>query len=479
MFHRRYQLYSNLLMTADTATGFLALYVSYNIRYHLIQFAPYELSRFFNSKLLPLSEYFLYFLVLSPFWIVFLMLTQRYSGLMRHPLRQQVFRVSQFLLAMGILMGFLTFVFKLEISRPVLFILLIVSCSMLVFNRVVLHWILSRNTNEQNQVRIVIVGTDKRAQQVGSLLESYAMWGCRVVGYLKTEEENTSVPGSMILGSARQLPQLLQGEVIADEIIFLASHSRDLVELEEDLLLCCEDLGIRTRLVADFFPTSISRVSLEFLEDLPLLTFSTAPDHTLGVMGKRVVDLVLATVLLVGLFPLMLFTAILIKWTTSGPVLYRQVRCGLYGRKFKLIKFRTMIDGAEDKLWEIIHLNEMDGPVFKMRKDPRVTGVGQYLRKSSIDELPQLWNVIKGEMSLVGPRAPLPDEVQHYVIKQRRRLSVKPGITCLWQISGRSNVNFQRWMELDLEYIDNWSFWLDIQIMLKTIPAVFIGRGAH
>ena len=138
-----------------------------------------------------------------------------------------------------------------------------------------------------------------------------------------------------------------------------------------------------------------------------------------------------------------------------------------------------MIDGAEDKLWEIIHLNEMDGPVFKMRKDPRVTGVGQYLRKSSIDELPQLWNVIKGEMSLVGPRAPLPDEVQHYVTKQRRRLSVKPGITCLWQISGRSNVDFQRWMELDLEYIDNWSFWLDIQIMLKTIPAVFIGRGAH
>ena len=150
MFHQRYQLYSKLLMTADTATGFLALYVAYNIRYHLIQFAPYKLSRFFNSKLLPLSEYFLYFLVLSPFWIVILMLTQRYSGLMRHPLRQQVFRVFQFLLAMGILMGFLTFVFKLEISRPVLFILLIVSCSMLVFNRVVLHWILSRNTNEQN-----------------------------------------------------------------------------------------------------------------------------------------------------------------------------------------------------------------------------------------------------------------------------------------------------------------------------------------
>ena len=128
---------------------------------------------------------------------------------------------------------------------------------------------------------------------------------------------------------------------------------------------------------------------------------------------------------------------------------------------------------------EVIHLNEMDGPVFKMRNDPRVTRVGQYLRKFSIDELPQLWNVLKGEMSLVGPRAPLPDEVQHYTIKQRRRLSVKPGITCLWQISGRSDIDFQRWMELDLEYIDNWSFWLDIQIIIKTIPAVLMGRGAR
>ena len=170
---------------------------------------------------------------------------------------------------------------------------------------------------------------------------------------------------------------------------------------------------------------------------------------------------------------------ILIKGTTPGPVFYRQIRCGLYGRKFELVKFRTMVDWAEEKLKEVIHLNEMDGPVFKMRNDPRVTRVGQYLRKFSIDELPQLWNVLKVEMSLVGPRAPLPDEVQHYAIKQRRRLSVKPGITCLWQISGRSDIDFQRWMELDLEYIDNWSFWLDIQIIVKTIPAVLMGRGAR
>lgn len=479
MLHHRYQTYSKLLMVVDMIAGFLALHLAYNIRYYLVRFFSHEFSLFFNSELLPLSEYFLYFFILSPFWFIFLVFTQRYSNLIRHSLQQQILRVVQFLLIIGILMGFLTFVFKLELSRPVLFILLSVSGVMLVANRLFLYWILRRrNANEYNQVRVLIVGADNRARQIGELLESYAMWGYRVVGYLRMNQGEIGIPDSMILGSARHLPQLLKEELIADEIIFLTSHSGDLAELE-DLILYCEDLGIRTRLAADFFPTSISRVSLEFLENLPLLTFSTVPDYTLGIMSKRIVDLVLVGVSTVVFFPLMVFTAILIKGTTPGPVFYRQIRCGLYGRKFKLVKFRTMVDGAEDKLQEVIHLNEMDGPVFKMRNDPRVTRVGQYLRKFSIDELPQLWNVIKGEMSLVGPRAPLPDEVQHYAIKQRRRLSVKPGITCLWQISGRSDIDFQRWMELDLEYIDNWSFWLDIQIIVKTIPAVLMGRGAR
>ena len=207
-------------------------------------------------------------------------------------------------------------------------------------------------------------------------------------------------------------------------------------------------------------------------------TVSIKTMPTYSVITKRWVDLMVVIVLLAILFPLLLLTAILIKCTSPGPIFYKQMRCGLYGRKFQLFKFRTMVDGAEDRLWEIRHLNEMSGPVFKMRNDPRTTALGSFLRKSSIDELPQLWNIIKGEMSIVGPRAPLPEEVQYYVENQRRRLSVKPGITCLWQVSGRSEIDFNRWIELDLHYIDNWSFWLDIRIMLKTIPAVFTGRGA-
>jgi exopolysaccharide biosynthesis polyprenyl glycosylphosphotransferase len=303
------------------------------------------------------------------------------------------------------------------------------------------------------------------------------MWGYHVVGYLSSEEDPKSSKDLEVVGSLKDLPHLLYEHVV-DEIIFLGSQRKNVEEFEE-LVELCQDLGIRIRVATDFLLNLTSEVSLEYLESLPMLTFSTVPDNTVGILAKRVVDVLVASVLLVVFSPFALITGAFIKWTSSGPVFYTQVRCGLYGRKFKLAKFRTMIDGAEDKLWEIKHLNEMGGPVFKMRNDPRVTPLGQVLRKFSVDELPQVWNVLKGEMSIVGPRAPLPEEVQHYTTKQRRRLSVKPGITCLWQVSGRNDIDFNRWMELDLEYIDKWSFWLDIRIMLKTIPAVFTARGAR
>ena len=298
------------------------------------------------------------------------------------------------------------------------------------------------------------------------------------MGYLARDKSERKVPGLNVLGTLDELPGLLQKKIVADEIIFLGLQRPDLAEFEEMVRLC-EDLGVRVRIAADFLPSKTSRISLEFLENLPLLTFSTVPDHSVSIVAKRVLDFVVAALILILCLPLMLLSALLIKFTSPGPVFYRQVRCGLYGRRFRLVKFRTMVEGAEDRLWEIRHLNEMEGPVFKMRNDPRVTPLGRYLRKFSIDELPQIWNVIKGEMSIVGPRAPLPEEVEHYSVKQRRRLSVKPGITCLWQISGRNDIDFNQWMELDLHYIDNWSFWLDVRIMLRTIPAVFTGRGAR
>ena len=478
MFHRQYRLFSNLLLVADILAGLWALYLAYYLRHYLVRSAPLEISRFFNPELLPFADYLFYWLIFVPLWVVLLMWTQRYSQLMSLSSGLQAFRILQFTLSAGFLTGFLAYSFKLVISRPIFFLFWFFSGLILVLNRVVLHWYLrSGNISEHSQIKILIVGTDERARQVGKLLEQYKKWGYHVVGYLSSEEEETAAPDLDIVGSLKKLPEYLLEHVV-DEIIFLGSHRKDLEEFEK-LIGLCGDLGIRSRVAADFFLDSTSEISLEYLESLPLLTFSTVPDATIGILAKRVVDVLVASVILIVFAPLTLVTAAVLKLTSSGPIFYKQVRCGQGGRRFKLIKFRTMIEGAEDKLWELKHLNEMEGPVFKMRHDPRVTALGRVLRKSSLDELPQVWNVLKGEMSIVGPRAPLLEEVQHYTTKQRRRLGVKPGITCLWQVSGRNDLDFNKWMELDLEYIDNWSFWLDLRIMLKTIPAVFTARGAR
>jgi exopolysaccharide biosynthesis polyprenyl glycosylphosphotransferase len=211
---------------------------------------------------------------------------------------------------------------------------------------------------------------------------------------------------------------------------------------------------------------------------MPILTYSTTPTNVLQLFAKRAIDVVVSVSLLVIALPVILAIAAAIKVSSGGAVLFRQTRCGLNGRIFTLYKFRTMVEGAEERRRELQHLNEMNGPVFKVRADPRVTVFGRFLRKFSLDELPQLWNVLRGDMSLVGPRPPIPEEVAQYQRWQRRRLSMKPGLTCLWQISGRNELDFDRWMELDLEYIDSWSPMLDLKILVKTIPVVLSGRGA-
>ncbi len=272
-----------------------------------------------------------------------------------------------------------------------------------------------------------------------------------------------------------RLPELLRRHVI-DEVVFAVSKD-DLEKLEETFLIC-EEEGVRTRLVLSFFPHVISKVRLDRLREMPLLTFSTTPENEDLLFLKRAVDFVMALAFLIALSPVYVVLALLIKLTSKGRVLYRQTRCGLGGRKFTLYKFRSMQADAHLRRQELEAQNELDGPVFKIRNDPRLTGVGRFMRKFSLDELPQLVNILKGDMSFVGPRPPLPEEVEKYERWQRRRLRMQPGLTCLWALEGRNQLNFKRWMELDLEYIDNWSPALDCKILLKTIPMVLLGRGA-
>jgi len=261
----------------------------------------------------------------------------------------------------------------------------------------------------------------------------------------------------------------------------LVSPRNTLFGTIEEAIHACELEGVEVWLFADFFKTRLAETTVDEFAGHPMIVFATGPRATWHAVAKGILDIVGAAVLLVLVSPILLIAAITVKLTSPGPVLFRQRRAGLNGHPFSMLKFRSMVSNAEQLKQELAALNEMTGPVFKVKNDPRVTPVGRFLRKWSIDEFPQLLNVLWGEMSLVGPR-PLPlDEVARFDDPaHRRRLSVKPGLTCLWQISGRNEVcDFTEWVRLDLEYIDNWSIWLDIEILLRTIPAVVSGAGAR
>lgn len=277
--------------------------------------------------------------------------------------------------------------------------------------------------------------------------------------------------------SVERLIQVLH-EHSASGVIINAEHAY-FGEVEK-AILACELEGLEAWLLADFFKTNISRTVFDDLNGRPMLVFHSAPEVSWQSVIKRGIDIVGAVTLLFFSLPVFLLVSVLIKRSSAGPVFFRQKRAGLHGEPFTMLKFRTMVSNAEQLKKELEQYNEMSGPVFKVTNDPRVTPIGKFLRKTSFDEWPQLWNVLKGEMSLVGPR-PLPvDEVERFDdLAHRRRLSVKPGLTCLWQVSGRNNVrDFRDWVRLDLEYIDNWSLWLDIKILVRTIPVVLIGTGA-
>jgi exopolysaccharide biosynthesis polyprenyl glycosylphosphotransferase len=325
---------------------------------------------------------------------------------------------------------------------------------------------------------VMVVGLTDAALKLGRQIEDARGYGVRLSGFLSDNGESAgevSLKENYPVRPLARLPDLLREHII-DEIIF-AVDSRRLAELEEVFLLCDEE-GVKTRVAVDFFPHVNSQVYLERLGASPLLTFSATPHDEIRLLVKRLTDLVLAGAAAVFLFPFMLLIALLIRLTSPGPAIFRQVRCGLNGRTFVFYKFRSMCQNAEAMRAGVEHLSERK-LAMKIPNDPRLTGVGRWLRKFSIDEWPQLWNVLKGDMSLVGPRPALPDEVEQYKRWQRRRLRMRPGITSLWAVSGRDAVDFETWMRLDMQYIDQWSLALDWKILLRTIPHVLSGKGAH
>jgi exopolysaccharide biosynthesis polyprenyl glycosylphosphotransferase len=363
---------------------------------------------------------------------------------------------------------FIAYIFHLQVARMIMVAFgLIGFCAVWLKEEALRAFFKSKMAQAQYRRRFIIAGQDNEIIQMQAELLSHKDEGVEIVAALDLNQ-----------GGAQELATMLHEHSVYGVIL---SARRTYFEQIESVIKACELEGVEVWLVADFFATQISRTSFDELLGRPLLIFRTTPESSWHSVAKTLIDFVGSMIFLIfvasWLFPII---AILIKFTSRGPVFFKQQRSGHNGKPFTLYKFRTMVTNAEQYKHELQAMNEMSGPVFKLTKDPRVTFIGKYLRKYSLDELPQFWNVAWGEMSLVGPR-PLPvDEVKRFSdLAHRRRLSVKPGLTCLWQIGGRNKISdFKDWVRLDLEYIDNWSLWLDLKILLYTIPAVLRGTGA-
>ncbi len=439
---------------------------------------PRVLPSLFPGGLYPLRDYLPLLAVVLPLWMVLLAAQRLTSPGQVLSLRREAFKELQVAALGVVLLAATGYLLRLHfVSRPFLLLFGVINGAVLAAARVAERrtpW--GRRLAEVPERMVVVVGCGEGATAFARQVLSHRAWGLSLRGLVDADGcGRTEVEGFPVLGAVTDLPELLSREVV-DEVV-LAVPTRQLGEFES-VLLHCQELGVRVRVALQPFPHLQPHVEVEALNGTPLLTFATMPTAPLALFVKRVLDVVLSLVTLVASTPLCLAAALAIRLSSRGPVLYRQVRCGLHGRLFVLIKFRTMVADAEKLQSEVAHLNVMDGPAFKAPADPRVTPVGRLLRRSSLDELPQLLNVLKGDMSLVGPRPPIPEEVERYLPWQRRRLAMKPGVTCLWQISGRSELDFATWMDLDLAYIDTWSLWLDLKILALTVPAVFSGRGA-
>lgn len=328
----------------------------------------------------------------------------------------------------------------------------------------------------KNTRNILIVGTGPRAAQIKRNIDSHPQWGLRVLGFV--DEVDSAVDASLFnskLFGIGEMNELLSNMVV-DRV--LIAVPRSMLGSIAPVLSACSSTGVPLTLLTDLFGDFLPTPQIGSFGSRPSLEFAAAQHDSLMLGVKRMVDIIGSGTALVASAPLIGLAALAIWLEDGGPIFFKQTRCGLYGRRFSMIKLRTMCVNAEQRKADLIKLNEMDGPVFKLKLDPRITKVGAFLRRYSLDELPQFWNVVFGEMSLVGPRPPVPEEVVDYEISERRRLSMRPGITCIWQVGGRNEIGFSEWVKLDLQYIDSWSLALDVKILAQTLPAVVMARGA-
>jgi exopolysaccharide biosynthesis polyprenyl glycosylphosphotransferase len=418
--------------------------------------------------------------LIVPLWVFLLTFFHAYRSPLSTAMLDLAWAVARSVITGLVLLQTALFLAQAQsVSRLVLFAFAVLDVLALIAIRLGVRGYLRRALRRgENLRRVLVIGTGSRATRLVRALTQQPSSGIQVVGHLDPDGRRvgTRVLDRPVLGTTDEITSVLKDHVIDDVIL---SIPRTLIPDVEKVARACEEEGVRMRVMADLFDVKVARMTLDQLGDIPLMTLEPVAHEEWELLVKRLMDLAVAVLLLPILLPLMAVIAVAIKLDSAGPVLFSQPRVGLNKRRFRIYKFRTMVQGAERLQEKLEHLNEARGPVFKIRNDPRITRVGRLLRKTSLDELPQLLNVLRGEMSLVGPRPlPLRDVSLFDQGIQRKRFSVKPGITGLWQISGRSNVGFATWVELDLRYIEHWSLGLDLKILARTIPVVLRGVGA-
>jgi exopolysaccharide biosynthesis polyprenyl glycosylphosphotransferase len=478
VFDRRSKFLSLVTLLQDLMVICIAFGAAYLLRIFLVHF------EFFDERLpgiYPFSHYIPLLLAFLALWAITGYFGSFYRDLeLSNPVRIGANLLYQLLVVLVLVYAGLYLLKRGDISRTFVLVAGGVMFTSLLAGRAIsysgVYWMRERLNR---YYYCVIVGCGSRAREVASLIEESRGSGLRLVGFIDPDEHET--PQQQTIGEYQVHPlssveHILQNQVI-DEVIFAVSM-QELARLEP-VILHCANLGMKVRVQLEFLPAAYSRIYLEKFRDVELLSLSSTPESELLLFFKRIFDLGLAAGSLVLLAPVMAVVALAIRLSSPGAVLFKQTRCGLGGRRFTLYKFRSMINNAEQLKAELHQLNDLNGPAFKLRDDPRITTVGRWLRRFSIDELPQLWNIVRGDMSFVGPRPAVPEEVEQYETWQRRRLRMRPGLTCIWVLEGRNHLEFDRWIQLDLAYIDSWSLWLDAKIFFRTIPIVLSGRGAY
>ncbi len=428
----------------------------------------------------PLSAYVPFGLLFTALMLLAFQMDRVYRQWRGCPWLDQVYRIINATAKSVIVMLAITFVLQpRQYSRLLLVEAGVIAVILLVLLRVVQNGIAGRLRARGVGVdRVIIVGAGEAGRTVMRAIVARPELGYHVIGFVDDDPQKgqTDIGRFKALGPTSNLARMIEEEAVDEVIITLPwMYHRKIMSIVRE----CERRQVSAHIVPDLFQMSLSRVDVDDLGGVPLVGVREIGFERGALLIKRGIDIVGAMVGLVLGAPLLALIGVAIRLDSPGPIVFRQTRVGAAGKTFDMYKFRSMHEGAEAELEQLRELNEADGPIFKIRDDPRLTRVGRFLRRTSLDELPQLWNVLRGEMSLVGPRPPLPAEVIHYMEWHKKRLEVRPGMTALWQVSGRSTLSFDEGVLLDIYYIENWSLWLDFKILLRTIPQVLFGDGAY